>query len=94
MLGTGYQRLHDERRSQRIVKIARDRHQARRQARGRPGAARPHSIGPEHAVRGRLHRPQDLPGSVMMVEKGRTIPDGGDVGVKSERIVMNNPLRR
>lgn len=25
------------------------------------------------------------PGSVMMVEKGRTIPDGGDVGVKSSR---------
>ena len=34
------------------------------------------------------------PGSVVMVEKGRTIPDGGDVDVKSERIVMNNPLRR
>ena len=42
MLGTGWQRLHDERRPQRIVKIARDRHRARRQARRRPGAARPH----------------------------------------------------
>ncbi|MDQ5827209.1 MAG: hypothetical protein M3441_23850, partial [Chloroflexota bacterium] len=52
MLGTGWQRQHDERRSQRIVKIARDRHRARRQARRRPGAARPHSIGPEDAVRG------------------------------------------
>src|SRR5829696_2540659 len=52
MLGTGWQRLHDERRPQRIVKIARDRHRARRQAGRRPGAARPHSIGPEHAVRG------------------------------------------
>jgi FMN phosphatase YigB (HAD superfamily) len=30
MLGTGWQRLHDERRPQRIVKIARDRHRARR----------------------------------------------------------------
>jgi hypothetical protein len=52
MLGTGWQRLHDERRPQRIVKIARDRHRARRQACRRPGTARPHSIGPEHAVRG------------------------------------------
>jgi hypothetical protein len=34
------------------------------------------------------------PGSVVMVEKGQTIPDGGDVGVKSERIAMNNSLRR
>jgi len=52
MLGTGWQRLHDDRRPQRIVKIARDRHRARRPARRRPGAARPPSIGPEHAVRG------------------------------------------
>ena len=34
------------------------------------------------------------PGSVVMVETGRTMPDGGDVGVKSERIVMKNLLRR
>src|SRR5919112_6368975 len=42
MLGTGWQRLHDERHPQRIVKIARDRHRAGREARRRPGAARPH----------------------------------------------------
>jgi carboxylate-amine ligase len=42
MPGTGWQRLHEERRPQRIVKIARDRHRARRQARRRLGAARPH----------------------------------------------------
>jgi hypothetical protein len=39
MLGTGWQRRHDERRPQRIVKIARDLHRVRRQARRRPGAA-------------------------------------------------------
>jgi hypothetical protein len=39
--GTGRRRLHDERRSQRIVKIARDRHRARRQARRRPGGPDP-----------------------------------------------------
>ena len=42
MLGTGWQRPHDERCPQRIVKIARDRHRAQRQARRRPGTTRPH----------------------------------------------------